>query len=401
MLISRSHSRLFILDRNNVADKLIVQGWGSAYREPLNSVAWDSCCIQWEVNSTFELQFTAYDDQSLAYRMLTNESSIFFEGEEWIIKTPQPDYSGMVNTNQVVATHAYFDVSRIRQWNVKTGTFSYMPSDILAYWFDGNKLGYTYAVKGTFDKQPIQDLGNGSGSDAISKIIETWPDAVVFPHGRQIIVYSADAWAQNLGNRIDYIHNTTELQLNPDSTSLSNEVMVYGATKDSDSESGSDTTEYYFAPHVVKNADSIAKWGERPGDDISDERFTDQASMDAYAQTQLVTEPQLSISITMNSNDKPIPGEVRRTEIRNAGYASNLQVVGYQWYPNSPSSQTTMTLNTSAKTILDFQNSQSKMVTRAVKANQKNSQSILAAQNTATKAYNSRIYGEKVGDSDY
>ena len=399
MLISRSHSRLSILDRNNVTDKLIVQGWGSAYREPLNSVAWDSCCIQWEVNSTFELQFTAYDDQSLAYRMLTNESSIFFEGEEWIIKTPQPDYSGMVNTNQVVATHAYFDVSRIRQWDVKTGTFSYMPSDILAYWFDGNKLGYTYAVKGAFDKQPIQDLGNGSGSDAISKIIETWPDAVVFPHGRQIIVYSADAWAKNMGNRIDYIHNTTELQLSPDSTSLSNEVMVYGATKDSDS--GSDTTEYYFEPHIVKNADSIAKWGERPGDDISDERFTNSNAMDAYAQTQLVTEPQLSISITMNSNDKPVPGEVRRTEIRNAGYTSNLQVVGYQWYPNSPSSQTTMTLNTSAKTILDFQNSQSKMVTRAVQTNQKNSQSILVAQNMAAKAYNSRIYGEKVGDSDY
>lgn len=403
MLTSHFHSRLFILASNSVNNKIIVQGWGSAYREPLNSVAWDSCSIQWEVNSTFQLQFTAYDDHSLAYSMLTNESSIFFQGEEWIVKTLQPDYSGMVNTNQVTATHAYFDMSRVHQWQTKTGTFSYSPNDVLAYWLNDNSLGYTYEIKGIFTNQPIENLGNGSGTDMISKIIETWPTAVVFPHGRQIVVYSADEWAQDLGNRINYIHDTTEIQMSPDSTSLFNETMVYGATKDTDtnSDTDSDTTSYYFEPYIVKDEASIAKWGERPGADISDDRFTDKNSMDVYARTQLVTEPQLSISITMNDNTKPVPGEIRRTEIRNAGYSSNLQVVGYQWYPNSPGTQTTITLNTSAKSILDLQNSESKMIAKAVKNSKQNSQLAITAQNTATKAYNSRIYGEKVGDSDY
>ncbi|WP_162204137.1 hypothetical protein [Lacticaseibacillus pantheris] len=50
---------------------------------------------------------------------------------------------------------------------------------------DGNSLGYTYDVQGTFDNQQITDLGNGSGSDMLSKIVETWPEAVIYPDNKK------------------------------------------------------------------------------------------------------------------------------------------------------------------------------------------------------------------------
>ena len=61
--------------------KILVQGVGRAEKEPLNLFDPKSVQIQWELNQTWSLQFTAYNDGSLAYQMLESEASVF-----WIIK---------------------------------------------------------------------------------------------------------------------------------------------------------------------------------------------------------------------------------------------------------------------------------------------------------------------------
>ncbi|WP_462399772.1 phage tail protein [Lacticaseibacillus pantheris] len=358
-MIALSAFHLFILD------KLTVQGLGSAYREPLASVKPDTFNIQWQKNSTWQLEFTAIADGSVAYSMLDTLSSVYFAGQQYVIAQVVPDFSQGLASVQVTATHIYTQVSRVRQYNTRTGTMTYQPKDVLAYYLDGNSLGYTYDVQGTFDNQQITDLGNGSGSDMLSKIVETWPEAVIYPDNKKIVVYSAAAWQKDLGGRIDYLHNTIEVQLTSDATEMVNQLQVTGASKDT---GDSDTTEYYFQPHLVTDNDSVAKWGLWPGDPLEDDRFTSASAMDAYAITQMSPEPALSIDVTLDSNEQPTAGEMRRLHIKDNDYTTTVEVVAYTWYPWSKATQTAITLNNTTQNILDYQAARKAQLNNSIQA---------------------------------
>lgn len=97
-------------------NKVKVRGVGRTEIEPLNCIDPDSFYVDWEANSAWSIQFTAYDDKSFAYSMLDAQASLFFDGQEYIIKQAEPDASGKVNTIDVVATHVYFELSRIRKY---------------------------------------------------------------------------------------------------------------------------------------------------------------------------------------------------------------------------------------------------------------------------------------------
>ena len=100
----------------NIDEKVTVRGVGRTETEPLNCIDPDSFYADWEVNSAWSIQFTARDDGSFAYSMLDAQASLFFDGQEYIIKQAEPDTSGRVNTIEVVATHVYFELSRIRKY---------------------------------------------------------------------------------------------------------------------------------------------------------------------------------------------------------------------------------------------------------------------------------------------
>ncbi|MQB96198.1 phage tail protein [Limosilactobacillus reuteri] len=100
----------------NIDEKVKVRGVGRTETEPLNCIDPDSFYVDWEANSAWSIQFTAHDDKSFAYSMLDAQASLFFDGQEYIIKQAEPDASGKVNTIDVVATHVYFELSRIRKY---------------------------------------------------------------------------------------------------------------------------------------------------------------------------------------------------------------------------------------------------------------------------------------------
>ena len=100
----------------NIDEKVTVRGVGRTETEPLNCIDPDSFYVDWEANSAWSIQFTARDDGSFAYSMLDAQASLFFDGQEYVIKQAEPDTSGLVNTIEVVATHVYFELSRIRKY---------------------------------------------------------------------------------------------------------------------------------------------------------------------------------------------------------------------------------------------------------------------------------------------
>lgn len=278
--------------RPGIKDKVKVRGLGRTEIEPLNCIDPDSFYIDWEVNSTWSIQFTAYNDHSFAYSMLDSQASIFFDGQEYIIKQAEPDANNGTESLDVVATHVYFEVARLRKYktyidpadadkqtdvkvygstqqdndsgnddsnddpnaqkavtsitngNTTTKTtvtktdetkedsdenqIEYHIEDVLKHWLDGNQLGFSYQVIGDFPTTRLEELADGSGTDMLSKITGAWPNAVIYPDNRNIRVYAQDQFYKDYGNRLDYEYNTTEFKWTYDSTSLTNEVMCIG-----------------------------------------------------------------------------------------------------------------------------------------------------------------------------
>ena len=260
--------------------KILVQGVNRAEKEPLNLFDPKSVQIQWEVNQTWSLQLTAYNDGSLAYQMLESEASIFLDNQEYIIKQVADDSSSGLDSVQVTATHVYFEVQKIRKYkdyvdptdkdkqtdvkvlktdstksddsdNTKTDTnektegntttkttdetqqdnqnqVTYSIQDVLDHWLKDNKLGFTYEVIGSFEKKELEELKDGTGADMLSKISDTWNNTIIYPDNRKIRVYSADKFNLNRGNRIDYLNNANEIKFSTDSTSLTNMVYCIG-----------------------------------------------------------------------------------------------------------------------------------------------------------------------------
>lgn len=375
-----SASRLFILA--DTSNKIVIAGLHSTYAEPLHSILFNSFNINFEQNTQWQVSFSAYDDASIAFNLLSVGNSVWWHTQEFIIKQVTADHSNGFTTYQVTAIHVAYDVARIRQRNVRTGTFTYSVDDVLKYYLDGNSLGYTWDVRGTFAKHQITDLGNGSGKDMLNKIISTWPDAIFYPYNKTIRIFQHDALTQDLGRRLSYIHDAPEIKLNYDATNIVNQVRASGKQKDNGS--------YYFQPFLVTDQNSVKEWGLYPGDEVSDERFTDKKAMEAYAVSQLVPEPSLSIEVTKLTNEEPILGEIKRLEIRTKSFVTNVEIVGYTYYPLDNSQPTRVTLNNHAKTILNYKSSQSNQMVKALEIQKRRLQK---AADEARVAYTSRLSG--------
>ncbi len=321
----------------------------STNQEPLNYYPNGSFVISWEKNSLWQLQFTAIEDGSLAYRMLEPEALITWKGQQFVVKQCVSDYQEGISTKQVVATHVYSEIQRIRQEKVRSGTLTYSIEDVLEFGLNNNELGFTWRVIGEFPKHQITDLGNCSGKDILAKITDVWSDAVIFPDNKLIKIYQQEKFITNDSRRIDYLNNASEVKLSFDSTGIVNKVWAIGKQKE-----GTDNAEYYFQPFIVEDKDSINRYGVYWGEDISDERFTDSDNMRNYAFSQLTPDPTLTVEVSLMTNEEPIPGDVRRLEVREDGYVTEVEVVAYQYYPLDLDQMTQITLNNRAKTILNY-----------------------------------------------
>ncbi|KRL02527.1 phage tail protein [Liquorilactobacillus capillatus] len=314
--------------------------------------------VQWQENSTFQVAFTAVQDNSLAYALITTEGSVFFNGQEYIIKSCIPDSVNGVDYKQVTAIHVFNEISRVRQRNVKTGTLTYnSPADVLSFYLNdktANPFGFTYKTYGNFSKQQITDLGNTSGADMLSKIISTWSDdgVVIYPNNKEIGVYTKGAFEKSYGRRIDYIHDSSEVKLTVDSTSITNSVKIFPKALDN---TGDNTaTQYVFSPKIVQDATSIKKWGLHPADDYSNENFTIEKNMENYVLNSVLSpDPTVAIEVTNDKNEMPVAGEIRHLTVEPMDFTTDVSIIGYTWYPFDDTQPTQLTFANLPATVLN------------------------------------------------
>ena len=383
-------------------DKVLkVTANGFKQTVPLSCLVFSSLQVQWEQNSTWQVSFTAFDDKSVSYAMLSEEADIEFNGQHYIVKQAVEDASGGVDTKQITATHIYNEISRVRQRKTKTGTLTYSVKDVLSFYLDdkvANPLGFTYAVYGEFDKQQIENLGNSSGSDMLSKITGQWPQAIIYPDNKLIRVYTPEAFAKDYGGRIDYLHNSSDVKMTVDSTTITNQVKAFGKQIENTNDNATDDSKvkYYFEPFIVEDKASIKQYGLHPMDDVSDERFTNKAKAKVWAEGQLSPNPAVSIEITMEDNEMPIAGEKRHLIAKPLRLETDLAVIGYTWHPFDSSQKNSLSFANLPASILRTQAN----INSRIRKTQLVAQQAINSAKTGTRNYVSETDPMQNDDND-
>ena len=343
-------------------EKIFVRDAKNQYEETLVAVDRDGFTKEWSKNQTDQLTLTAESDNSLAYSLLQIENSLIFRGQEYVIKQCEQKYSGLNEEKDITATAVRYECIRVFQPNTKSGTLTYKIEDVLHYFFDNNGYGFDWEIKGTFPAAQIDNLGGGSGKDCIDKCVDAF-NAIVMANNRHLIFYTVEAFRKETEKSYRYGANTTEFSAKNDSASLQNIAMCYGKQKDSSTEG---KTEYYFEPFKVRDEDSIVRWGEHWGPNISDDRFTDANAMKDYALKSMQTQPLTEITITYDGNDEVQPGEVWLLNVESQHFITEVTVDGIKEYPLSYSKAPEVTLDNSYKTLYDYDRQLQKDVNIAI-----------------------------------
>lgn len=382
----------------------------------LQSVLPDSAYIQWAINDTYQAQFTAWDDSSEAFNMLQIQNTIKLAGQWFVIKQIQPDYSGGVNTIAVVANHVALDyLNRQRRYLGNTMTWidsagqthqatvtetadtttvqrtPATPAEILqAFKMNGGLI--QFKIVGNFNTASV-DLNQDLSMKGVLDLIRgTWSTTVVQPDNYTVTIYSAAEFYKDHGNRTDYLHDTTEVQLSYDTTNLKNGARLVGASVEQENDSESTTTTYYFTPFYYQNEASVKRWGLYVGEDITSDTVQNADQMKSYADKQFTLNPDFSLEATKKNTGQPIPGDIMRVEIRPVNYVTKLKLVGYQWYPLSKTVASVLTYNSNPQSILDFNlaqsNAASKVEIRTKEIITKESQGVYLSQAQTDKIAN-------------
>ncbi|MFY4479672.1 phage tail protein [Latilactobacillus sakei] len=370
--------------------KILVQDTADQYSETLVDFDRSSVKRTWKKNQSYQLELTAANDDSLAYSILRNENSLLMGGQEYVIKQVKPDLKGYSNQVAITANHIYYESRRIWQYQKRAGTITYSIQDILHYFFDNNPYGFTWEVIGDFSKVQIENLGNTSALDALNTCVDKF-NCVIYPDNKHIRIYSRDAWQKKVDKAYLYGHNTTTFSCSWDTTSIQNVAMCYGKQKDGEE------NQYYFPPFLAKNTTSIQRWGERPGAEISDERFTEKNAMNAYAMSSMQADPVTTMALTYDGDDQVLPGEVWYLRVEPEQFNTDVEVTGITDYPFAPDHKPEVELDNSVRTLLDEDIAQERLVKKAIKHNQLAAQEIKATNEKAVKAYDSRFIGDLYG----
>ena len=224
--------------------KIYVRSFDGQHEEWLTCLNEDTFQIDKQVSSTFQLSFTAFltKKNGVSFDLLKNDAYIIFDGQRYQIKQCVSKYVDDFVTKDVTATHEIFGVQNFRQFNINKGSQKYSIDSMLKFVFDSQyNSGYSYKINGNFPTVDITDWGNCSGLDAIQKAIDSY-GARWLPNGKTVLIYDQNSYKTVTNRQFIWSHNTNDIELSVDSTSMVNGAMLYGATVDDSHSSTADGT---------------------------------------------------------------------------------------------------------------------------------------------------------------
>lgn len=331
--------------------KVIIKSHDGQNQQMLAAIKWDTFQTVWSKNESYQLSFTAYDDVSLSFNLLSVENSVIYDGQEYVIKQIVDDYNGGEHSVQVTATHIMYNLNSVFQYSLKAGDVSLTLSEALSFLFK-NVKNYSYKVHGTFNSsKKMTDFGNTSITEGLSSLKETFKIYAIIPDGHVIHLYSEKEYVIKTNKVFRYRHDTTEVQLQYDSVSMVNQVQAVSTAE-----------KPLFSPFLVSNDDSIKQWGVRQGARVESDTISDANQMKTLASQSFVLQPTISLALTSAENQSVKMGEIWAVQILETGLLTKVEVVSITRTPFSDVTPIQIELNNSRANYLDAQKAQNKII---------------------------------------
>jgi hypothetical protein len=230
----------------NELDSLILKNKKGTYGEILTDFDFGSFKYEYEKNNERSISFTIYKSNTNAdiFEMILNEMLIVWKGQTYVIKSTSVKYDGAVVSNDIVAKHIFMefqnhyiqkDLENEEMNSEETTDEESKPTmtleQYLEFGFKGNKLGFTYEIKGTFNKRvAIDELGNKNGMEFLTEGAELF-NYIYFADNKKIYIYDEATFYQMADIPLIYKYNSSEVQATITTTDVKTYIQGYGKKK--------------------------------------------------------------------------------------------------------------------------------------------------------------------------
>ena len=332
-------------------DDIIVRNYEQTKEEILVRYDKDSFYEDWQQNETWEigLSVTNLINQEV-FDLIEYESSITFNGQEFIIKKMTKNVVGGLVTKQIVATHIYYTIQDGYQYEKVTGPKSI--NQLLTHIIKAGNRGFTWEVidpNKKFLTVQQENFGDGNYLKLINELLSDY-NAVVIPNNKHLMFYPISEYGQKVEEQIRYKYNTDDVTFDIDTYSLKTQIKGYGKLKEGINTENPKDSDYVFTPITYTSPESET-WGIRIQDPVTDERYTISGNMLERLKNDLQDYPSISGSVTLKWKINPQKGDYVPFIYEPLNINTYIQVVGIKTYPAIPNKPPEITLSNTKKTM--------------------------------------------------
>ena len=323
---------------------IFIQDYEKTKKEILTDYDKSTFIENWQENETWEISFTIVKTKfnELAFDLVDYENSVFFNGQEFIVKQMGVSVEGAAIAKTVTATHIYYTMQDGFQYDTITGTRSI--NQLLAHVFKPDNRGFTWNVVDPNKKfLPVEqeNFGNGNYLKLVEEILKDY-DAIVIPDNKNLTFFPRSEYGKKTEEQIRYKYNTDSVKFDIDTLNLKTQIKGFGKKKEDDT--------YYFTP-ITYTSKQSEKWGIRVQSPVSDDRYTVSGNMLERLKQDLQDYPTITGTVTMKWRVEPNKGDYVAFVYEPLGVNTYIQVVGIKTYPAIPNKPPEITLSNTKKTM--------------------------------------------------
>lgn len=265
--------------------------------------------------------------KNVSYEMIENESSIIYQGEEFVIKQCKEYAKGSVCAKEVKAVHIMFTIQDCYQYDTISGTKSI--NECLTHIFKADSKGFKFEVRntnGVISRVEHENFGNDNLLKLIEKVMDDY-DVALVRNNKTLIFIPNTYFSNQTNNQIRYLYNTDDVSFDIDTYNLKTQIKGFGKKKDDGA--------WHFEP-VTYTSPQISKWGIRIQAPVDDERYTIRSNMLERLKKDLQDYPTVSGSVSMKELDFEVKrGDLVRFIYEPLNINQWIKVVGVTYYPLS------------------------------------------------------------------
>lgn len=225
---------------------MVLKNKKGTFGEILVDYDFGSWKLDYEKNGERSIDFTIYKTyiNSDLFDALSNEMLVDWKGQEYVIKSTSVKYDGEIVSNEVTAKHIFMefqnhyiqkDLENEEMNSDETSDEENKPTmtleQYLEFGFKGNKLGFTYEIRGKFtDRVAIDELGNKNGMEFLTEGAELF-NYIYFADNKKIYIYDEETFYQMADIPLIYKYNSSEVQATVSTMDVKTYIQGYGKKK--------------------------------------------------------------------------------------------------------------------------------------------------------------------------